>query len=147
MSIREGSKMSKLTKPKLIRNLVAGFRSETRGSATIEAVLWLPVFIAIFALMTDAAMIFNGHSRVMRVVQDANRNLSIGRLESEVETEEYIIASLSDLSPNAVADTEIIAGVATTIVTVPATDLEILGMFSSLNAIDLRISSQHLIEF
>ncbi len=126
---------------------VLRFRSDSKGSATIEAVLWLPMFIAIFALMADAAMIFNGHSRVMRVVQDANRNLSIGRLDTEDETEEYIVASLSTLSPNAVANTQIVAGVVTTVVTVPATDLEILGMFSSLNSIDLQIRSQHLIEF
>lgn len=123
------------------------FRSDTKGSSTIEAVMWLPVFIGIFALMTDAAMIFNGHSRVMRIVQDANRNLSIGRLITEDETEDYIVAALSNLSPNAVADTEIIAGVATTIVTVPTSDLEIIGMFPALNSIDMQITSQHLIEF
>jgi hypothetical protein len=123
------------------------FRSETKGSATVEAVLWLPLFFAIFGLMTNVAMIFNGHSRVMRVVQDANRNLSIGRLETENDTEEYIITALSSLSPNAVADTQIVAGVVTTDVTVPASDLVILNVFQSLSAVDLHITSQHLIEF
>ena len=51
------------------------FKRDKTGSATIEAVLWLPLFFAAFGLMTDAAMVFNGHSRVMRVIQDANRNL------------------------------------------------------------------------
>ena len=80
----------------------------------IEAVLWLPLFFAHFGLMTDAAMVFNGHSRVMRVVQDANRNLSVGRLADEAETEAYIVAALSGLSQNATASTTIVSGVATT---------------------------------
>ncbi len=123
------------------------FTAETRGSATIEAVLWLPLFFALFGLMTDAAMVFNGHSRVMRVVQDANRNLSVGRLADEAETEAYIVAALSGLSPNATASTTIVSGVATTTAFIPATDLEILGMFSAISSITLNVTAQHYIEF
>ena len=117
------------------------------GSATVESVLWLPLFFAAFGLMTDAAMVFNGHSRVMRIIQDANRNLSVGRLESEAETEGYVLAGLASLAPRATVDTTITAGVATTVVRVPATDLEILGMFSALNNLTLTITSQQYIEF
>lgn len=124
-----------------------GFWRRADGSATIEAVLWLPLFFAAFGLMTDAAMVFNGHSRVTRVIQDANRNLSVGRLNDEAETETYIETALAGLSPNANATTTITAGVATTIVTVPARDLEILGMFSALNNLNLTITSQQYIEF
>ncbi len=123
------------------------FQKDTRGSATVEAVLWLPLFFAAFGLMTDAAMVFNGHSRVLRVVQDANRNLSVGRLADEAETESYIVTHLNDLSPNATAKTFIAAGVATTIVQVPARDLEILGMFSALNSLNITVTSQQYIEF
>ncbi len=109
--------------------------------------LWLPLFFAAFGLMTDAAMVFNGHSRVMRVIQDANRNLSVGRLNTELETETYILTALSGLAPNATASTQIIAGVATSVVQVPATDLEILGMFSALNSLQITVTSQQYIEF
>ncbi|MBV1869085.1 MAG: pilus assembly protein [Marinosulfonomonas sp.] len=123
------------------------FSKENDGSATVESVLWIPMFMAAFALMTDVSMIFNGHSRVLRVVQDANRNLSIGRLETELETEDYITAALSEIAPNLIADTEIVAGVATSTVVVPASDLQILGMFSALTTLNISITSQHLIEF
>ncbi|MBV1902844.1 MAG: pilus assembly protein [Marinosulfonomonas sp.] len=123
------------------------FSKENQGSATIESVLWLPMFLAAFALMTDVAMIFNGHSRVLRVVQDANRNLSIGRLDTEDETEEYIVAALSTLAPNLTADTSIVAGVATSTAVVPASDLQILGMFSAISTMNISVTSQHLIEF
>ena len=123
------------------------FAGETHGTATIEAVLMLPLFFALFALMVDVALVFNGHSLVMRVVQDANRNLSVGRLATEDETEAYIVAALASLSPNATASTQIVAGVATTTAFVPATDLEIIGMFSAISSITLNVTSQHYIEF
>lgn len=126
---------------------IARFWRRSDGSATVEAVLWLPLFFAAFGLMTDAAMVFNGHSRVMRVIQDANRNLSVGRLADETETETYILNALSSLAPDATATTTITAGVATTTVQVPAYDLEILGMFSSLNSLTLTITSQQYIEY
>ena len=123
------------------------FGRENEGSATIESVLWLPLFLAAFALMTDVAMIFNGHSRVLRVVQDANRNLSVGRLDTEAETEDYIIAALGTLSPNLTADTAIDAGVATSTAIVPASDLQILGMFSAISSLNISVTSQHFIEY
>ena len=97
--------------------------------------------------MVDVAMVFNGHSRVMRIVQDANRNLSVGRLATEDEVEAYIITALANLSPNATATTQIVSGVATTTAFVPATDLEIIGMFSAISSITLNVTAQHYIEF
>jgi len=132
---------------KLLCSRFRAFGRDSEGSATIESVLWLPLFLAAFALMTDVAMIFNGHSRVMRVVQDANRNLSVGRLETESDTEEFIIAALGTLSPNLTADTEIVAGVATSTAIVPASDLQILGMFSAITSLNISVTSQHFIEF
>jgi hypothetical protein len=54
---------------------------------------------------------------------------------------------LNALAPNATASTTITAGVATSVVQVPATDLEILGMFSALNSLTLTITSQQYLEF
>lgn len=105
------------------------------------------MFFALFGLMTDVSMIFSGETRVVRVIQDANRNLSVGRLTSAADTEEYVLAALSQLSPNAQASTTITSGVATTTVTMPASDFEILGMFSALNNLTLSVTSQQYIEF
>lgn len=132
---------------KLLPNGLRRFLRNSEGSATVESVLWLPVFFALFGLMTDAAMIFNGHSRVMRVIQDGNRNFSTGRFSNTDETEAWIIAELSGLSNNITVVTEELSGVATTTAFVPARDLEILGMFSALNEMTISITSQHYIEY
>ena len=132
---------------RFLRMAVAKFARDSKGSATVETVLWLPLFFLAFGLMTDVAMIFNGHSQVMRVVQDANRNRSVGRLEADAQVVEYVVQSLSAIAPNASATSSITAGVVTTVVTVPATDLEVLGLFTALNELNLTITSQQYVEF
>ena len=123
------------------------FLKDDKGSSTIEAVLWLPIFFALFGLMADTAMIFNGYSRVLRVIQDGNRNMSVGRLDTPVELENYVTLALQDLSPNATVASEVSAGVVTTTASIPAADLEILGMFSALNSLTIQVESQQYIEF
>ena len=144
--------MRRLTMKLVQCGLARRFGKDQTGTASVESVLWLPLFFAAFGLMTDAAMIFNGHSRVTRVVQDANRNLSVGRYGNDpstsvARTESYIVSTLSNLSSSASASTTITAGVATTIVSVPARDLEILGLFSKLSNMTITVTSQQYIEF
>jgi Flp pilus assembly protein TadG len=132
---------------RLLPQRVRRFFGDHNGSATVESVLWLPIFFALFGLMTDTAMIFNGYSRVLRVVQDANRNMSVGRIDNEIELQEYVSNALSDLAPNSSVQSDVSSGVVTTKVLVPASDLEILGMFGALNKLSFEVQSQQFIEF
>ena len=125
---------------------IAVFTGRESGTATVEAVLWFPIFIVIFSLMVDAAMIFNGQARVLRVVQDANRNMSIGRLTTTTETEDYVENALAVITSGAVAQSTVTAGVVSTTVTVPAADFQILGFFSALNNLQIGVTAEHLIE-
>jgi len=123
------------------------FSAREEGSSTIEAVLWLPVFIGAFCLMADAAFIFNGQTIAMRTVQDANRNMSIGRLVTTDEVEAEVESNLATLSPNAVAQSSIVAGSVVTYLTIPSSDLVATGWLNRLMDIDLVIRSEHLIEY
>ncbi len=116
------------------------------GTATVESVLWFPIFIVVFGLMVDASMIFNGQAKVLRVVQDANRNMSIGRLKNIEETEAYIETVLASLDIVAEATSTVTAGVVTTNVTLNANQLQILGFFSSLNRLKIGVTADHMIE-
>lgn len=116
------------------------------GTATVEAVLWFPIFIAVFGLMVDSAMIFHGQAKVLRVVQDGNRNFSIGRLADTAATETYIEDVLAQLNIQATATTTEVAGVAYTVVTVQAAQLQILGYFSALTNLEIQVAAEHLIE-
>lgn len=143
MRIDCGRKLKKMGWGQRLRRFVA--REE--GSSTIEAVLWLPVFIGAFCLMADAAFIFNGQTIAMRTVQDANRNMSIGRLQTTGEVEAEVENNLVTLSPHVDAQSSIVAGAVVTKVTIPSSDLVATGWLNRLMDINLVIRSEHLIEY
>ncbi len=91
-------------------------------------------------------MIFYGQAQVLRVVQDANRSLSIGRITTVEEAESFVTSALADLGPAIQVTSVVEGGVVTTDVTVPASDLQILGTFDLFDGLVLRISAQHLLE-
>ncbi len=127
------------------RNAPSWFRDES-GAATIEAVLWLPVIFLVFGLAVDFAMVFHGQSQALRILQDANRNVSIGRLNNVAEAEDFVESRLASLSTNADAVAAIASGIVTTTVTIPMADLQMLGLFRGLDAGSITVSAEHLIE-
>jgi Flp pilus assembly protein TadG len=112
------------------------------GSATVEAVIWLPIFFLVLFLMVDVALVFVGQSEALRVVQDANRNMSIGRFRTVAETEAYVEEQLAGLSPGVQAVSVVNAGT----VTMPARDLQMSGFFTAVINANLSVSADHLIE-
>lgn len=127
-------------------HLLKRFARDTSGSATVEFVIWLPMLVLAFGLTVDVSMIFHSQSQVLRIVQDANRNASIGRLRTTAETESYVETRLHNASASADATSTITAGVITTSVTYPARDFQILGFFSQFNDLQITVNSEHLIE-
>ena len=130
------------------KGLFSRFRRSERGSVSVEAVLWFGGMILVSTLMVDAANIFHTQSTVLRVMQDANRNLSVGRLKTAAETESYIEARLAAISTRAKATSSISTSgdIVTTFVKMPAADAQLIGLFGSLNGAEITVSSKHLIE-
>lgn len=122
------------------------YLTRSDGAATVETVLWFPLFIAVFGLMLDVAMIFHGQAKVLRVAQEGNREYSVGRLTTPAAAEAFIEAQLAQLNIQATATTTETAGVAHTIVTVGANQLQVLGFFTAFSGLQLNISADHMIE-
>ncbi len=116
------------------------------GSVTVEAALWLPFFVILLTLIADVALIFHGQARALDVAQKANRALSTGELKSTSETEEYILLTMSQISPNAVAVTAVNRGLITTTLTLPAGDLDAVGFFTGLSSFNMQVTSQQVME-
>ena len=132
-----------------VKKRSARFLRRDDGSAMVEAVLWLPIFLVIFGLMVDSALVFHGQSKVLRVVQDANRNMSIGRLDTDADVETYITTRLAvyGITPStATAVTDTTTGVVTTTVVVPAVQLQALGYFDALLNLEIPVVAQHMRE-
>ncbi len=129
-----------------MHRLIKRFARDTSGNATVEFVIWLPMVLVAFGLTVDVSMIFHSQSQVLRIVQDANRNASIGRIRTPAEAESYVLDRLHKASATAEATSTITAGVISTSVTYPARDFQVLGFFSQFNDLEITVNSQHLIE-
>lgn len=117
------------------------------GGATIEAVLWLPMFFYVMALAIDTTMIFHGYSRVIRAVEDVNRGLSVGRIKSIDEGKQKLAASLSDykdirMQIGVTSDNVIVSNVE-----VPVTSLIFLGAIKPILGKGISVRTQQYKEF
>lgn len=129
-----------------VKRLIANFRRSEDGAFTIEAVLWMPIFVALLVLIADASMLFGRKADVLRVIQDANRAMSIGRLREVADAEEYVTDRIGSFAPNAEIAITILDGVVRTVVTIPAGDLTSGVSGGVFNALTVRVSAEHMLE-
>lgn len=115
---------------------------------SVEAVLWIPVFVTLLCLVADASLIFGRKAEVLRVVQDANRAMSVGRFRSDVETETFIKDRIVGLAPSAVIDTtyDVPTGVIRTVVSIPSSDLTGGTPIGFLDSLTIEVVAEHLSE-
>lgn len=122
------------------------FLRDDRGSFTVEAVIWLPIFVAVLCMIADTAMIFAKQSQVMRVVQDANRSFAVGKFADAAATQTYILGIIRPMSPGATAVSSLANGIITTTVTMPARELIATGMLPVLSSTTVRVVLQQMKE-
>ncbi len=130
-----------------ISNLCARLRKDEAGVVTVEAVLWLPMFIFFFCAVVDLSFVFHKQAEAYRVVQDANRAFSVGRLGGTEETETWISERMGHVSSRAQVFTSVTDGVILTQVALPIEDLDATGMFGFLREYDVVVKSEHFLEY
>lgn len=126
---------------------ITKFLAAQSGGATVEAVIWLPALFSVLCLVTDLAMIFNGQTLATRTLQDANRAYSVGRLTTTEQVEQFVEASLANLSPHAHAQAQVDGGAIFSQIVIPSSDLAATGWFGALTGTEVVIRSAHLIEY
>lgn len=72
-----------------VRALVARFAGDERGSATIEFVLWVPVFVILLVAAVDATVLYLHHTEMWNVARDVARRVAVGDI-SEAEAPQVI---------------------------------------------------------
>jgi Flp pilus assembly protein TadG len=133
-------------RPPLLRR----FLHEDSGSFSVEAVIWMPIFAIILAVVMNISMVFFGKSQILRVVQDANRAYSLGRLDTAADVQNYVLANLAYMNASMTVETTIdtLNSLVTTDVITPATDLMPLNfMTAKFKTVDIEVWAQHIIEF
>ncbi len=125
---------------------VMSFMSDETGAATIEFVLWLPIFMAVLCMIVDATMIFSNRTQALRIIQDANRGFAIGRLTTTDETETYILDRIQPISPSVQVATTVDQGIIVTAVVMPARELDVLGILGVAFDFNVGVSAEHIAE-
>lgn len=123
------------------------FRRSEDGASTLETVLWIPIFFAFFGLIFDIAMIFNGQAATLRVIQEANRDYSVGQITSLADTQTRIQTNLAtiNITPSSVVSRQS-AGVISTRVEIPAGELGSLGWFKAFGDLKIDITAEQTVE-
>lgn len=119
---------------------------DSSGGATVEAVLWLPLFFFFFALVIDTTMIFSQRAQALRVVHDANRAYAVGRLTTSEEVADFVKARLATVSPSAIVYAEPGSGTILTAVSMPAAELDAVGLIATFADMWIMVKAHHLTE-
>ena len=126
---------------------ISRFHRNEDGASTVETVLWIPLFIAFFALLFDIAMIFNGQAATLRVVQEANRDYAVGQITTEAATQTRVKDNLAkiNITASSIVTSEN-AGVISTRVEIPAAELGSLGWFKAFGELKIDVTAEQTVE-
>lgn len=129
-----------------LKSKVSDFLRNSDGSATIEFLLWMPILTTVICLSADTALFFGYKAAVLRIVDDANRAASIGRLRTADATKTYIKNKLGSFASNATISVTMSNGLVVTTVTIPTKDVTATGLLTTLKVSNLYVIGQHLLE-
>ena len=131
---------------KTISQRFRAFRNDDQGSATVEALLWVPVIGYFMIMIADVSFVFYGKAQALRIVQDANRAYSVGYLNSSTATEDRIKAvygsMFSGKAPKSVSTT-VVDGVIVSTIEVPAINHVSIGQIPFITNLTVTVTSQH----
>jgi len=128
-----------------LRKKFDAFRDD-RGGITVEAVLWLPFYLLFFGLIADVSMMFHSQSKAQRIAQDVNRLAVLSWLEDQTEMQGRAERLVHSFSPNATITTYDNTDSVQTFITMPASDLQPMGLISTFFNFDVSVSAAHIKE-
>lgn len=118
-----------------------------KGSTSVEAAIWMPIYMGIILVIANTSLVFAGQSHAMRVLHDGNRAFSIGRLTTEEEIEAFISERLAHLTDDPLVDTVLHDGVVYSTVQMPVQDLARIGHLSMFSEYRITVASQMFVEY
>jgi hypothetical protein len=120
--------------------------SDDSGSASIEAVMWMPVFMFFIALVFDASMILMNRAHILRAIQDGNRAYAVGWHADLSETEQAIRLGAARFGAVVEPQSTRQGNVIQSVVRVRAGDLSAVGLLQPFANMQLTVFAHHLIE-
>ena len=99
------------------RTLLDRLRRSEDGSVTIEYVLWVPIWLALFGIATDATILMHQQLQLTVAARDASRQVALGRQDPEAM--EDILESMNSGVDGFDAKVVVLNGYVTTTVGAP----------------------------
>ncbi|MEQ6248506.1 TadE family protein [Sulfitobacter sp. HNIBRBA3233] len=131
-----------------ITSKVREFRGNEDGSQTVEAVIWFPIYMVVFAIILNLSMMFFTKSQMLRVAQDGNRAYSLGRMDATTDVENYIKAQFAYTRAALSVNSAIRDGFIVTEVTAPAIHLMPMSLMRGyFDDVTIGFVAQQIIEF
>lgn len=133
---------------KAFRRRSGEFSRDESGSATIEAVMWLPVVMAAVIFMADAAMILMNKARIMRLLHEGNRAFAVGIIQTCPDLVTWLETNAQVIAPSAQAscDTSSVIGISIAQVNVPTSELDLSGASGMIGNRVIGIRVNHVLE-
>ena len=124
------------------------FRDDETGTATIESLLWMPIFFFLFVLITNASFIFYGKAQALKIIQDGNRTFAVGRITDADDAKDAIEVKLVKLANGQPVEIlmDVTDGVITTTATISAIDLMPVKVATNFTNLRITINSAHFKE-
>ncbi|EPX83854.1 TadE/TadG family type IV pilus assembly protein [Salipiger mucosus] len=122
------------------------FRKEQDGSYTVEAVLWVPIFAVMLAVIIDFSMVFNRKAEISRIVHDTNRAVALKLYPDAATAEIDLNKKLDTVAPDAVGSVLIGTSEVETSISVPASSLAAMASMPMFNKMNITMSYAHLLE-
>ena len=129
-----------------IKNLFCRFTRRQDGGATVEFVIWFPFMLGLMLVISEVALVYYGQNQVLRVTQDATRQISIGNISTADQLHTYINTRLSSMTDSAVIKNGVETGIIYTSVTVPVNDLAPFGFFPAIAGAEITVMAQQVAE-
>ena len=122
---------------------VRRFSGGDDGTATVESVIWFPVYLLILGFIFDATMLMMGKTEMWSIANDTSRMVALGRM-TEAEAEDYVNNTLG-AERGYVADVTSDGNIVSTIITRPFGKVASLGIINSATA-ELTTQSFYRVE-
>ena len=118
-----------LCRPKMKTLSVSQFLRDEHGSATIEFVLWVPVFVVLLVATIDATILYLHHTEMWNVSRDVARRVAVGDMtESDivdvVQNELFLYSSAYTVATSQPTDLDVVIAIQTSIA-----DASVFGFF------------------
>ena len=113
---------------------LSAFLRDEQGSATIEFVLWVPVFVILLVATIDATVLYLHHTEMWNVSRDVARRVAVGDMTENdvvqvVQNEMYLYSNAYTVATSQPTDLDVTIAIQTSIA-----DASVFGFFQAVLA-------------